>query len=634
MALGLGLNTANPPLTRDQPIYAFLHGGLLLSALAVIFILGGPLLRATWTALRRGQITVDSLFMLSVLGAMGGSLVSSLTGVGAVYYEVVAVVLAIYTVGKALGVRTRARAMAEADALEHVFDRASVETPEGRRELPLEQVTAEHTVVVGPGEPIPVDGCIVRGTAYVRELPLTGEPAPVIRREGDEVLAGTHSVDGLLFIRPRALKGERRFDQVLTAVREARERPSHLLRQADRLTRWFVPVVCVVSVGTFVVWLPLAGWSVALFNAMAVIIVACPCALGLATPAAVWSGLAGLARLGLVARTGDLLDNLARVRTVVFDKTGTLSGERLAVVQACMAPDWEGREVEVATALRVLEAAATHPAALALADWAAARGEEAAPELLEARVTAGAGLCAYFRSGEGATSCWRLGRRDFVKQGDEESGFIRMQSGGSGHRVWLSVDGKVAAVFGLEETLREGTEAALAGLRAQGLRLMVLTGDAAPRWERIAGVTVESGLRPADKAARVRVLHREAPPLLFVGDGINDTPAMAEADASIAMDCGADLTQACADGVLPGGRLDSLPQAVALSRSIRRCVAHNLRFALVYNGIGMTLAALGILHPVVAALLMLVSSALVSWRVLRVGDASEAPSPKPKPESG
>lgn len=610
-ALSLGLNTAEPPLTPQQPIYWALHGGLLLSALIVLAILGGPLVRETAAALSQRKITVDSLFALSVVGALVGSMIASYSGEGSVYYEVVAIVLAIYTVGKALGVRTRARALAEASKLENEFDFAWVEDAAeccGRRRVALEAVQLTDTLVVGPGEGIPVDGKIARGKAYVQEQPLTGEPAPVVRNVGEMVLAGTHSVDGLLYIIPEKLKGERRFDGVLAAVREARDKPSSLQAEADRLTHWFVPVVTSVSLITFFGWMPFIGWSAALFNAMAVLIVACPCALGLATPVAVWRGVAGLAQMGLVPRTGDLIDTLARTRTVIFDKTGTLSNESLSVASVETMKNFEGKQDMLAAGVGAIESAVNHPAAQALAQWATQQTSNIGKlSIIDSRLEPGRGIIATIAGENNIESTWRLGQASFAFD----------QSNNDGEAVCLSIDGEPAARFFLTEALRPTTDTALKELASDGIQMTVLTGDAKPRWSEIAGVHIEAGLTPLEKVERVKTLRHDKTPLLFIGDGVNDAPAMAEADGAIAMDSGADLSRSSADGILIGGRLEVLPEAMLLCRRIRRSIAHNIRFASFYNMIGMALAAGGILHPVIAAVLMLGSSAYVSVRVIR-----------------
>ncbi len=313
--------------------YWLVHGGLMASAAGVLVFLGRDLLGAAWSAARSRRVTIDLLFLVTLLGALGGSLTSTFTGTGAVYYEVVAVLVVVHTLGKLAGARSRAAALRAAEAVAENYERCTVRRADGGEES---RVVAElrggERVVVAPGGAICVDGVIAEGRAYVEEAAMTGEWRAVARGPGERVWAGTHAVDGRLVVVADA--GARRLDGVLRAVAEARLAPSELQAQADRLMAWWLPVVTGVAAATFLGWWVVGGvvWTRALFNAMAVLLVACPCAMGLATPVAVWGGLAKLARLGIVARSGDFLAALARVDTVAFDKTGTLSEARRAVL--------------------------------------------------------------------------------------------------------------------------------------------------------------------------------------------------------------------------------------------------------------------------------------------------------------
>jgi P-type E1-E2 ATPase len=254
-------------------------------------------------------------------------------------------------------------------------------------------------VRVPAGAAISVDGNVASGRSFVQETAMTGEWRPVSRGPGDAVLAGTHTVDGDLEVVVTANLGRRRLDAVLDEVQRARIAPSRLQEQADRLTAWFLPIVLTVSVGTFAFWMWRDSWVVALFNSMAVLLVACPCALGLATPLAVWRGLERLTRLGLVARTGDVLDSLARANFVCFDKTGTLSESSLRVAAVEFAPEFLGREADVARWVLTLESGDSHPVARALVAWASERGSETAViESFERE--AGRGIRANLRDGE------------------------------------------------------------------------------------------------------------------------------------------------------------------------------------------------------------------------------------------
>lgn len=623
MIFSLGLNIADPPLSPDATSYWVLHGLLLASALAVMALLGRPLFKETLRTLWQRRITVESLFTLSLLGALIGSLVTSLSGTGSVYYEVVAIVLCIYTVGKTLGTRSRSRALREVRRFRQRYDQATLLTCCGQRKtVSIREVESGDRVLVGPGEPITVDGCIEEGTAFVVETSMTGEPVPVKREVGDAVLAGSHSLDGTLIIRTTASLGQRKLDRVLETVEQASLAPSRLQEQADRMIRWFVPLVVAVSLATFAGWFFYVSWTEALFNSMAVLLVACPCALGLATPIAIWSGLVQLSRLGLIARSGEFLDTLARADVWVFDKTGTLSTTELQLVKQETLPGWEGTGSELRQLVDALERNNAHPYAKVLSAWAEQDSEGGdgftSLELTEIRQEPGVGVRARWRRGQdGRTLKVVLG--ELVKDGGAgEWGDISLPPEIPGqHRVFLSLEGRPVAVWSFREKLRDDTLTTLKAMKVRGLQPAILTGDLQPAWKALDEVEIRAGLSPLDKLAAVEAWKDSGHTVIFVGDGINDAAAMARADASIAMGEGADLARASSTAVLNGHYLSGLVKAVDLSRRVRQSVRGNILFASVYNMIGMGLAAAGMLHPVVAALLMLVSSFLVSFRAIR-----------------
>jgi cation transport ATPase len=457
---------------------------------------------------------------------------------------------------------------------------------------------------------------------------------------------------------------------VLAAVAGARLAPSGLQRQADRFVAWFLPVVAGVSLATFAFWMMRAPWDRALFNAMAVLLVACPCAAGLATPVAVWGGLARLASFGLVARTGDLLDALARCDFVCLDKTGTLSTETLAVRAWVTEPPFRGREAWLRTAVAAVEEGLAHPIAAALQKECNVLRYPPAV-VTERRIEPGLGVVALVADESGRPVEIRVGERGLVNGGAsslamkdkrqesapaKEAIFLRPGYGGqvasqlapakeaAGKEIFAFVDGAPAATVELAETWREGLDEALRALHALGVETEILTGDpnAAGSFAD-AGLSrdrgdeedtnpgrglkpfrlpvIRAGLTPEGKLARVEELKTGGRCVAFVGDGVNDAAAMSAAQASIAMQAGAELARAAAMAVFAGDDLRFLPRAIRVARAARRSVSTNLLFAAAYNTAGMALAAAGVLHPVVAALLMVGSSAFVSVRALRSSGA-------------
>jgi len=590
----------------DGAGYWVVHGGLIASALGVMVFLGGDLMRAAWEAVRAGRVSIDLLFLVTLTGAFVGSLISSFTQTGSVYYEVVAVLIVVHTAGRMLGARSRVAALRAADTTRARFDRCEVVLASGDTDVRASSaVTPVDRVRVAPGAAICVDGTVIAGRSYVQETSMTGEWRPVARGPGDRVLAGTYSVDGSLEIRPDA--GPRRLDAILAALERARLAPSDLQRQADRLMTWFLPLVVSVSAATLAYWWMRAPWSEALFNAMAVLLVACPCAMGLATPVAVWGGLARLTTFGVVARTGDFLSSLARCDTVCFDKTGTLSDDTLILSSWNTEPAWRGREAWLIAAAGLAERNLSSPIARAFEAHAVAGGDRGLT-LVSQKIEPGLGVVAVVREESGAEREVRVGERSLHARPET-------LPVGEGKRVFVSIDGGHVATVELGERWREGLREAFTELAALGVRVEVLTGDPHPPAD--LGVPVRRGLTPEEKQGRVAELGAGGETVLFVGDGVNDVAAMSSAAATVALRGGSDLSCAAAMAVFAGADLRFLPRAVRLARAVVGGIRGNLIFASTYNLTGMALAAAGLLHPVVAALLMVGSSALVALRALR-----------------
>jgi heavy metal translocating P-type ATPase len=618
MLLGLAVNLSEP----EEPTRSLLHGALIVATAAVLLILGGPLLRSAQDAWRTRQASIDFLFLAGIGGALLASIQSTFTGIGAVYYEVVAVLLTVYSVGRTLGAQTRARALAEVRQLREAFDQCRLIQADGTtRQTAVVTVQPGDRVQVFAGEAIPVDGRIEHGEAFIRETPLTGEPFPVVRRAGDPVHAGSFSEDGELVVVTLVPGTKRRLDTLLAHVEQARESGSTLQAQADRVVRWFLPAVLMVAVGTFVFWTLHAGWATGLFNAMAVLLIACPCAMGLATPIALWNGLAVLASRGIMARHADLISQLANLNHIVFDKTGTLSDEQASLIDlATTGPAHQRREL--LGWLTAVQSRTRHPVARAfdsLQDPAAQSVTVRSLKPVPAR-----GVDAWVQSATGREVHLRLGQREFVQEHPAEAELLASLHHAPGdHLVYVEVDSQLVAIAAVRERLRDSAHQTLRHLQALGIESAVLTGDRPERATELGLTNVQGHLTPSDKARLIETGRARGQRIAFVGDGINDAPAMRAADVGIALEHGAELTTASADAVLYGGDLLRIPWAIALCRQVRDSIRSNLLFAATYNVLGVSVAAAGLLHPVVAALLMVVSSAIVSWRALRVTSQAE-----------
>jgi heavy metal translocating P-type ATPase len=609
MIFGLGYNNAlkaGEAPAYGSTLYWVLHGGFILSSLIVVMLLGRPLFMQAVRSIKSRQITVEALFVLSGCGAFVGSLISTFRGTGSVYYEVVAIVLCVYAIGKQIGVVQKGRVGQAVSVFRNAFDRAVVSGKDGSRTVKkVVDLDPSDQVLIQPGDPIPVDGTILKGSGYIRETALTGEPAPVSKGEGERVLAGTWSIDGNLVVQ-RDLSGARTIDKILGLLEAAPAKVSNLQRSADQLMQVFVPVVSLVSGATLLGWILFStqsGWD-ALFNSMAVLLVACPCALGLAMPAGIWAGLYYLSQRGIVGRSGHLLDCLADCQTIVFDKTGTLTEFDLGANTDYLLPQDAQRE-SVLSAIARIGAESQHPVSEALSRLADARGD-----VTDLHVYPGKGLRA------------NVDGRVFLIGEDrllDEAGIpVEGLPDVSGKPVHVAVDQEYAGPLFLSERLRPDAEAAIEALVKLGCQCRILSGDPNPVLGRIAGIPVEANLSPLDKSRIIKEIRKEGDRILFIGDGVNDLPAMEASHAALAIDLGAALATEFADGLLVRGRVGVLPGAVRHARRLEKGLKGNMRFAIGYNLLGMGLAAAGILHPVVAALIMVGSSVIVSFRALRV----------------
>ncbi|MGJ8638512.1 MAG: heavy metal translocating P-type ATPase [Opitutaceae bacterium] len=615
MVFSLAMNMTPPPY--DSTAYWVLHSGLAFSAVVVMLFLGGPLFRSTFGMLRSRKLSIEGLFTLSLMGAFVGSLASSLAGEGGVYYEVVSIVIAIYTFGRMLSERSQARLALESEKLREQYDEAlRVDSAGQAQAVQVTELSPGDIVRVDPGAPFTIDGKLLSGLGYVRETALTGEPLPVVRRVGDRVRAGTWSVDGAFEVEVLAAGGDRELDRILQTVETLSGEPSELQLQANHLIQWFLPLVAGVSLLSAAYWAWADSWVAAVFNSMAVLLVACPCALGLATPVAIWQGLYRLAQMGLVSRNGSLVDALANTKHLFFDKTGTLSESEMRVTEQLVADSFMGRRAELLAAVRAVQDRVTHPIAQALVrSIPEGDGVVAVDDL---KLLPGQGVRATVRL-QGRSCDLRIGEAALVDVNFEANLNALMDQlvETEGKRTCVFVDGEPVAIFVLRERAREGVDSLWDSLRDLGIEASVLTGDPEPQFQLPEFVALHTGLSASDKSARVSESKDSGETPVFIGDGVNDTAAMAYANASVAMGTGAGFARSAATGQLTSDQVGVLPEAVTLCRSITKRLRGNLIYAACYNVVGMALAAVGWLHPVAAAVIMLVSSFMVTARALK-----------------
>jgi heavy metal translocating P-type ATPase len=588
-----------------------LHGALALSALGVFLLAGLPILRESWDALKRGKIVFEQFFLVGILGAFFASVHSSLTGTGSVYYEVVAVLVAIYTFGTILARQRRDALRRSIEKIGAAFDLCERVDSAGHRErITVDRIIPGDQVLVGAGEGIPVDGTVADGVALVSEAALTGEPYPVVKRAGDPVLAGGRVEDSTLRIAATSNGRSRRLDTLLRSIEEARKNPGRIQREADRLVAWFLPLVLVIAALTTIGWTMHSGWITGVFNGLAVLLVACPCAMGLATPVAIWAALAALAKRGLFARGGDAIEALALVDTAVFDKTGTLSECDARLVDFVVRPGTD--RTQLLREIAAVQTGSGHPIARAFR----VSSKDTEPLLArDIRVLPGAGIQGVLPD----DTALQIGNEGIVAAGDDTTSLRELLATEErgGHEIFVRRGGYLVALAMVRESLRDSARDALAQMKQLGLRTIVMTGDREENAARFGFDECLAGLTPDAKLREVEKLRAAGRKVLFIGDGINDAPAMAAATASIAMGAGSELPRETAGMELNGQDLRVVPQSVALCRATVRAIRRNIAFAACYNIFGIGLAAAGILHPIAAALIMLLSSLTVTWRVLR-----------------
>jgi P-type Cu+ transporter len=483
-----------------------------------------------------------------------------------------------------------------------------------QRVVLISELEPDDRVLVEKGRRIPVDGTVAEGSAYVQEIAHTGEPFPIAKTVGDSVLAGTVALDGDLIIAVNGISGSRDLDRLAQRLEAALSQRSKWQREADRWMTWFVPGVIAIAAGTFAFWLWRAGWQQAIFNSLAVLLVACPCGLGLGVPIALWHATHQLTCLGIEPAGSELIERLARVRTVIFDKTGTLTEEEIRL-DALITPD-KTDSAALRARLALIENHSSHPVARPFS--ALLTGQFHSPEqLLAIETIPGRGIVARLLQKAGNVTEVCIGNRS-VLQPEHCAALEELRSRtpecvSQGRELFIVEDNRLSAIALLTETIRPAVTALAPRLRALDLELDIMTGDASPnesQWAE-AGLHVSSAMTTTAKAAAVRAMEARHEHVLFVGDGLNDAEAMATATASLIMHGGDATARVHAHGELSGASLSTLPEAIALSRASRRQIRLILGLSLIYNAVGLLLAATGWLNPVIAAAIMFASSLTV-----------------------
>jgi Cu+-exporting ATPase len=590
----------------------------LLLATPVQFVFGARFYRAGWHAARAGSGNMDLLVALGTSAAFGLSLFNLWADPHHLYFESAAVVITLVLLGKWLEARAKRRTTAAIRALQALApDTATVVIDGQPRSLPAAQLKVGDLLLVAPGEAVAADAVIVEGASQLNESMLTGESLPVARTVGDAIVGGSVNGEGRLVARISAVGRESLLARIVHQVEQAQTRKVPVQRLVDQVAAVFVPVVLVIALGTLLGWgLATGQWSTALINAVAVLVIACPCALGLATPAALMAGTGVAARHGILIKDAEALERAHRLKVVAFDKTGTLTIGQPRVVDLAAA---EGAsDAELLGKAAALSAGSAHPLAHALIERAATLGDATPAVAHDIQALAGYGL-----QGRIGTQTYALGSGRYMAQlGVATTALSRAEATAlaQGHSVsWLaalratggSEKPQLIGMIGFGDTPRPQSAAAVAALKRLNIRPVLLSGDhasAARHIGELLGIEdIHAQVLPGDKAAHVEKL-KHFGPVAMVGDGINDAPALAAADVGVAMGSGSDVAMNTAAITLMANDPARVADAIDISRATVRKIRQNLFWAFGYNAIGIPLAAFGLLSPVLAGAAMALSS--------------------------
>ncbi len=601
---------------------------LFLLTVPILFLPGKRFFAGMWAATRQRTADMNTLvavgtgaaFAYSTVATLFPALLGPAAGMPAVYFDTTATIITLILLGKFLELRAKRRA---SDALTMLLAlqpaTAHVIRDDVMLDVPVSEVRVGDIVTVRPGERIPVDGIVDFGTTAVDESMVTGESLPVDKGKNDPVIGGTMNVNGAIEFRATAVGAGTVLQRIVKLVEEAQGSKAPIQRLADRIAAVFVPVVISIALVTFAGWITVGAtpFAQALIHAIAVLIIACPCALGLATPAAIMVGTGAGARAGVLIKNAEALERIGAITAVVFDKTGTLTTGQIAVTDVIPAPGIERARVLALAAS--LESRSEHPLARAIVRAASAEGIDVPAPALFTALT-GVGVTGVVNGQE-------------VRVGRPDTAMVSTLSGEIGNRleeqlregrtvVLVSAGTDLIGSIALADTLKPGSAEAVRRLAALKVRSVMLTGDHPGAARRVAEETgiadVHAGLMPADKVGRIRDMQGRGEKVAMVGDGINDAPALATADVGVAMGTGTDVAMETADLTIVKGDLDGVVRAIVLSRRTITTIHQNLFWAFIYNVLGIPLAAFGMLNPMIAAAAMAFSSVSVLTNALRL----------------
>ena len=624
-----------PMLLEWAGIHLMLPGWLQFAlATPVQFYFGARFYKAGWKAARAGSGNMDLLVALGTSAAYGLSVYQWLTAgeiLPHLYFEASAVVITLVLLGKWLESRAKRQTASAIRALQVLRPESARVRRDGvELDLPVEQVKVGDLVVIRPGERVAVDGVVVEGASQINESLITGESLPVDKHPGDKVTGGSINADGLLLVRTQAVGGETTLSRIIRLVEDAQAAKAPIQHLVDKVSAIFVPVVLVLALLTMLGWWFATGeLENAIINAVAVLVIACPCALGLATPTAIMAGTGVAARYGILIKDAEALEVAHAVTTVVFDKTGTLTVGKPALAALHAHGIAEARLLQLAASI---QRGSEHSLATAVLDAASARHIEALPATALSALP-GRGLAARVDGLALKLGSTRLMQEEGVDMAPLAAQALSLEN--TGNTIsWLASGTQLLGLFAFSDQVKPNAQAAIAHLHALGIRTVMLTGDnqgSADAVGKLLGIdTVVAKMLPGDKTAKIVALKGEGATVAMVGDGINDAPALAAADVGIAMSTGTDVAMHAAGITLMRGDPALVADAIDISRRTYSKIRQNLFWAFIYNMIGIPLAAFGLLNPMVAGAAMafssvsVISNALLLRRWTASSDAASA----------
>ncbi|MGE5422709.1 MAG: heavy metal translocating P-type ATPase [Ignavibacteriales bacterium] len=599
----------------------------LILAAPIQFVAGFPFYRGAFFALRSGSANMDVLVALGTSAAFFYSLYAALFIPHAhLYFEVSAILITLILLGKYLEALAKGRT---SEAIKKLIglQPKTAQIIRNRMEyvIPIAEVQVGDVVIVRPGERIPVDGMVIEGHSAVDESMLTGESVPVDKEPDDMVTGATVNKFGLMKIRATRVGRDTVLAQIVRVVQEAQGSKAPIQRTADVAAGYFVPVVITIAAATFAywyIWGAAGNFSQALINATAVLVIACPCAMGLATPTSIMVGTGRGAENGILIRGGEHLERAHQLNAIVFDKTGTITKGEPELTDVIWSPQFKDREREILTWAGSIEKMSEHPIAQAIVDGAGQympRIEMGEPESFSA--VPGKGVTAKFDGKDILIGTKRFLHDQGVDVQPLAQSVDRLEAAGK-TAVLMAVDGEIAAALAVADTVKEHSAEAVQELKAMGIKVWMITGDnkkTATTIAREVGIeNVLAEVLPEDKAREVQKLKDQGKIVGMIGDGINDAPALTTADVGIAMGTGTDVAMEAADITLIRGDLRAIATAIMLSKATMRNIKQNLFWAFIYNIIGIPIAAAGLLNPILAGGAMALSSVSVVSNALRL----------------